>query len=198
MAPAFTSLNNTKWGVFSMTMQRPWSLSPPKKNWLKEEVTRFAVPECPLSWTGCAASKNSSGHFSSPFCLKLGQQISMYLSPQINTGREHPYYAHFTDEETEAEWCRNGLLQSPPAHFFCIASLVSASSTTNLGLTHRGWSPLDADPLMAKVRSLLCAQEQLFHCTPWGFPGLMPTPSLSEKLGRLGFCDWMECEAPLL
>lgn len=92
-----------KWGVFSMTVQRSWSLSPSKRNWLKEEATRFAVPECPLSWTGCVASKNSSGHFLSPFLLKTRTRDIYVPFTSNNTGRECPYYAHFTDEETEAE-----------------------------------------------------------------------------------------------
>lgn len=49
----------------------------------------------------------------------------------IDTGREHPYYAHFTDEETEVGRGRNGFLQSiPPAQGLLITSLASASSTT--------------------------------------------------------------------
>lgn len=84
-----------------MTVQRPWSLSPAKRKWLKEEVTRFAVPECSLSWIGCVASKNSSGHFLSPFLPKTRTKDIHITFTSNNAGREHPYYAHFTDEETE-------------------------------------------------------------------------------------------------
>lgn len=66
---------------------------------------------------------------------------------------------------------------------FCVNSLDSASTTTNLGPTHRNWSHLDADPLVAKTRSLLFAQEQLVRCLSWDFLRLMTTASLSEKLG---------------
>lgn len=58
--------------------------------------------------------------------------------------------------EVEMAYCRPFPL---PRVFFCVTSLASASSTTNLSPAHRGWSPLDADPLVAKGRSLLCAQE---------------------------------------
>lgn len=40
---------------------------------------------------------------------------------------------------------------------FCVTSLASASATTNLSPTHRHWSHFDADPLVAKSKSLLFA-----------------------------------------
>lgn len=75
----------------------------------------------------------------------------------------------------------------PLPRAFCIPPLASTSSTTNWRPTHEDLSPLDANPLMAKVRSLLCAQKQLVCCPPWGFPGLMSIASFSEKLDRLEF-----------
>lgn len=71
----------------------------------------------------------------------------------------------------------------PLPRVFCVTSLASASATTNLSPTHGHWSHLDADPLVAKSRSLLFAQEQLVRCLSWGFLRLMTTASLSEKLG---------------
>lgn len=41
----------------------------------------------------------------------------------------------------------------PLPRVFCTPSLASASSPFNLGPTHRDQSPLDANPLMVKVRS---------------------------------------------
>lgn len=46
-----------------------------------------------------------------------------------------------------------------PTVFFYVTFLASTSSTTNLNPTYRGWSPMGADSLVAKGRSLLCAQE---------------------------------------